>query len=95
MQVCRRAVLLVPHSIPYTQPFLFKGLIKYCSYHCYADGTQLYYAFQAEKVQDACNNINYDLRYLNDISEAQYLRINPKKSTDVHNLNIRFKHLLL
>lgn len=54
--------------------------IKSCSYHFYADDTQLYYSFNPKDIFFANNLINTDLNNLIAVAEKHSLIINPSKS---------------
>lgn len=53
---------------------------KYCKTQAYADDTQLYYSFPADRVQEAQVCINSDLQLLSKLSEEHNLKLNSGKS---------------
>ncbi|XP_072930460.1 uncharacterized protein [Epargyreus clarus] len=54
--------------------------IKYCTYHLYADDTQLYYSFKHQNIQQAFEKINEDLHSIFEWSQNNSLVLNPSKS---------------
>lgn len=54
--------------------------LSFCSNHCYADDTQIYYSFNVVNYLNAINNINSDLNNLNIASINHSLILNPSKS---------------
>lgn len=60
--------------------FEFYKSISFCTTHFYADDTQMYYSFDEKDSLQACQNINYDLQNLLQISNKFCLDINASKS---------------
>lgn len=55
--------------------------VKHCSYHMYADDTQIYHSFDPNDLNSALEKINLDLNSVY-ITAAKYsLRLNPSKSS--------------
>lgn len=65
-------------SIYTSHLFLFHNF--YCSYHLYADDTQLYSSFSPENVRFAIRRMNLDLQNLFNIATRHCLSINEEKS---------------
>lgn len=58
----------------------FKNCLNYCTYHCYADDTQIYMSFAESQLQQAIDKINSDLSAIYNMSQKYCLTINPTKS---------------
>lgn len=54
--------------------------LSHCQIHFYADDAQLYHSFPASDIDNACSNINSDLKNFVEISKDHCLVINPSKS---------------
>lgn len=61
----------------------FHNTFQFCSFHSYADDTQLYCSFPSHDLPGACREINQELATFVDISRKFCLKINPNKSSVV------------
>lgn len=59
----------------------FHKCLKACSYHLYADDTQLYCSFSPFEKDNFCKKINQDLADLYNVVKKHNLKVNPTKST--------------
>jgi len=55
-------------------------VIKFCSFHMYADDLQLYHSSRVEDIQQCYDRVNEDLKRIYEWSIQNGLKINPKKS---------------
>lgn len=54
--------------------------VKNCQIQAYADDTQVYLSFRLDQVQDAEDNINFDLDNISKLAALHNLKLNPNKS---------------
>jgi Reverse transcriptase (RNA-dependent DNA polymerase) len=59
------------------------NVIKFCSFHAYADDLQLYHTADVENIQRCYDEVNADLSRIAEWARKNGLKLNPKKSQDL------------